>query len=298
MWLPFICLAAGAVLSGLLHPVADRLLQISVFTLLLGLGAKIGADKALLAAIPVLGMKSLFLCILASGLSIILIIIWEKIFLKNQIDPQSDEKNGFDEAFTNEYHFILLVILCLLGGIGLGAFYPLKNELLTWVINLALVAVYVSVGAGLKEGLAGLGTTPNKFAYLAVPILILTGSMLGGLAGAWLLDLKPLITAGIGGGTGYYSLAAAMITQKAGAELGFIAFMVNFFREALTFFLTPLLVRISPLAPIALGGATTMDTTLAVMKQSLGEGYVIIAFVSGAILTLAVPFMLMFLLSF
>lgn len=298
MWLPFICLAAGAVLAGLLHPIADRLLQISVFALLLGLGAKIGADQGLLAAIPELGMKSLALCILASGFSIILIVLWEKIFLKNQSNKQSDEQNGFDEAFAKEYRFIMLVLLCLLCGIGLGSFYPLKKAVLSWVINLSLVAVYVSVGVGLKEGLAGLGANPNKLAYLTVPVLILAGSMLGGLAGAWLLDLKPLIAAGIGGGTGYYSLAAAMVTQKAGTELGFIAFMVNFFREALTFFLTPLLVRISPLAPIAMGGATTMDTTLAVMKHSLGEGHVVIAFVSGAILTLAVPFMLMFLLSF
>lgn len=297
MWLPFLCLAAGAILARLLHPLADRMMQLSLFVLLLGLGARIGADRKLLAAIPVLGIKALILCILASGISLLLIILWERAFLKGVNQTAAENESVCQEAFSHEYLFIIGVVLSLAGGVGAGHFASLPGGLISKVITIALVAIYLSVGVGLKEGVAGLGANINKLAYLTVPIIIVIASVIGGMLGAVFLNLNSNVAGGIGGGVGYYSLTAAMITQKSGVEYGFIAFLTNFIREVLTFFLTPWLARLSNLAPIALGGASTMDTTLAVMKRYLGEDYAILAFISGVILTLIVPFLLMLLLS-
>jgi len=297
MWLPFICLAIGAMISKWVRKWADLAMHYSLMVLLLGLGVRIGADQKILASIAALGLKALAICLLSSAVSLLLTIIWEKACIKNGLHNGAEDKAAYNQAFAHEYRFIISVVLFLVLGTVLGNFFP---ELGKWAgqgINVALVIIYVSVGVGLKDGITGLGPIPNKMAYLIMPVLILLGSVGGGLLASLFFDMKPLMLGSIGAGVGYYSLTAAMITQKAGVELGFIAFMTNFLREVSTFFLTPILVRLSYLAPIAWGGATTMDTTLAVMKRFLGEEYAILAFISGTLLTLLVPVSLLFLLS-
>lgn len=297
MWLPFICLAIGAILAGVLKPVANKLMQYSLYLLLLGLGAGIGADQRLLSAIPSLGIKALIICIAASVLSVLAIVLWEGLCFPDQVPDPREGDDQCQRAFQHEYTFIISVVILLCLGIGAGHFFPIPDKVLSWEINIALVVIYLSVGTGLKEGAAGLHSNPRLAAYVFVPLIILAASLVGGWLAALLIHVDGWPAAAVGGGVGYYSLTAAMVTQKAGAELGFIAFMTNFLREVLTFFLTPVLARISNLAPVALGGATTMDTTLAVMKRCLGEEYAILAFVSGAVLTFVVPFLLMIVLS-
>ncbi|MCL1984971.1 MAG: lysine exporter LysO family protein, partial [Betaproteobacteria bacterium] len=52
----------------------------------------------------------------------------------------------------------------------------------------------------------------------------------------------------------------------------------------------PLIARyISPFAPIAAGGATSMDTCLPMIVASSGERYGIVAVFSGIVLTVLVP---------
>lgn len=298
MWLPFLCLAAGAVLAKYLRPLADRLIHYSLLALLMGLGIRIGSDRRLLTSIPELGLKAAIICVLSSAASILLVLIWEKLFLKNSWHDRENNRGNLERAFAHEYLFIVLVVIFLLLGIITGHFISIPGARLEQGITLVLILIYTSVGVGLKNGVAGLGSSRNKLAFVLIPVLILLGSVGGGLLSSLFIKANPLVLGGIGGGATYYSLTTAMITQKSGVELGLIAFLANFLREVLTFFLTPLLVRLSYLAPLALGGASTMDTTLAVMKRFLGEEYALLGFISGTLLTLLVPVLLLFLLSF
>lgn len=297
MWLPFLCLAAGAIISKWIKPYAEQMMHYSLLALLLGLGIKIGADQKLLVSIPTLGLKALLIFVLSSLVSLIITLIWEKLFLKTNLQDGAGNAELSKRAFSNEYLFILSVMLFLALGITAGHFLTMRGDWVQYGITTSLIIIYISVGVGLKDGVNGIKSSPNKIAYLVIPVLILLGSMGGGLLSAVFVKMNPFVLGSIGGGVGYYSLTAAMITQKVGVEAGFIAFLANFLREVSTFFLTPWLVRISPLAPIALGGASTMDTTLAVMKRFLGEEYAILAFISGTLLTIMVPILLLFLLS-
>lgn len=297
MWLPFIFLVVGALLAGLLKSWAHKLMNFSLYLLLLGLGARIGRDAKLLAAVPELGGQALMICLLASAFSIIAVVLCERFFLAKNPVIADDKKEPYQAAFSSEYIFIITVMIILCLGIGMGHFFRLPDRFLAQGINAALVVIYISVGVGLKEGLSGLQMKTHGTAFILVPLAILAGSLIGGITMAVLSSMDGARTAAIGGGVGYYSLTAAMVTQKAGPELGLTAFLANFFREVLTFFLTPFLARLSKWAPIALGGATTMDTTLAVMKRCLGEEQALLAFISGAVLTVAVPLMLMLVLS-
>ena len=67
--------------------------------------------------------------------------------------------------------------------------------------------------------------------------------------------------------------------------------MANIIREMITLLLTPLLTKwFGPLAPISAGGATTMDTTLPIITQTIGQRYVALSIYHGFATDFTVPF--------
>ena len=96
----------------------------------------------------------------------------------------------------------------------------------------------------------------------------------------------------IDSGFAYYSLSSIFITEYRGAELGTIALLANIIREMITLLLTPLIAkRFGPLAPISSGGATTMDTTLPIITQTVGQHYVALSIYHGFVTDFTVPFL-------
>ena len=81
--------------------------------------------------------------------------------------------------------------------------------------------------------------------------------------------------------------------------LGVIALLSNIMRELITLLATPIFLKyFGKLAPIAAGGATSMDTTLPIITKFSGKDYAIIAIFSGTVLTILVPFLVTFILQF
>jgi uncharacterized membrane protein YbjE (DUF340 family) len=72
--------------------------------------------------------------------------------------------------------------------------------------------------------------------------------------------------------------------------LGTVALLSNIMRELAALLLAPLLVRyFGKLAPIAVGGATTMDTTFPVIVKFSGKEFAVIAVFHGFVLDVSVP---------
>ncbi|MBN2521044.1 MAG: lysine exporter LysO family protein, partial [Bacteroidales bacterium] len=66
-----------------------------------------------------------------------------------------------------------------------------------------------------------------------------------------------------------------------------------------TFIFTPLLVRyFGRLAPIASGGATSMDTSLPIITKFTGKEYAVISIYNGIVLSILVPVLITFIYSF
>ena len=135
-------------------------------------------------------------------------------------------------------------------------------------------------------------------------ILLLFITILGTLAGcaavSILLGHRQLTDClAIGSGFGYYSLSSIFITQYRGAELGTIALLANISREILTLLCAPLLAKyFGRLAPISVGGATTMDTTLPIITRYSGESFIIVSIFHGFCVDFSVPFLVTFFCSF
>ncbi|QOR40961.1 lysine exporter LysO family protein [Billgrantia diversa] len=132
---------------------------------------------------------------------------------------------------------------------------------------------------------------------LAIATVLAVSSLIGGLLAAPLLTLRWNEGLALASGFGWYSLSAILIGDQLGPLFGGVAFFNDLTRELLAFILIPLTIyRHAPLA-IGYGGATSMDFTLPVIQQHGGVACVPIAVVSGFILSLLSPPLILFFLS-
>jgi uncharacterized membrane protein YbjE (DUF340 family) len=89
-------------------------------------------------------------------------------------------------------------------------------------------------------------------------------------------------------GFGWYSLDGPLVTASLGAALGLIAFLTNFLRENLTMLIAPVLGRrFGGETLTAMGGATSMDTTLFFVVRYGDRDAASMALASGLILTVS-----------
>lgn len=185
-------------------------------------------------------------------------------------------------------------------GIGVGVSAVLPARLVH--SDLALYALYallflVGIGVGGSSGSWTVLRQANVKIVL-VPLGIITGTLLGVSAVAyWLPGVSWREALAVGSGLGYYSLSSILISNLNGETLGVVALLANVMREMLALLLTPLLARTAgKLAPIAAGGATTMDTTLPIITRFVGHEYAMIAVFNGIVLTMLVPILVTFFL--
>jgi uncharacterized membrane protein YbjE (DUF340 family) len=132
--------------------------------------------------------------------------------------------------------------------------------------------------------------------YMLLPLMTIVGTLAGCAITTMLLPHRSLADClAVGSGMGYYSLSSVLITQYRGAELGTVALLANIVREVITLLGAPLMVRwFGNLAPISVGGATTMDTTLPIITGTCGKDLVIVSIFHGFIVDFSVPFLVTF----
>jgi uncharacterized membrane protein YbjE (DUF340 family) len=189
--------------------------------------------------------------------------------------------------------FFVLGILC-----GLLSVLPhvmLKTDLSLYALYLLLFLVGIAIGSDKRTWHI---IRSANIKIVLVPASVIVGSFVGVTVFSPLipsLSLKESLA--VGSGFGYYSLSSVLITQISGERLGVIALLSNIIREIITLSMTPILAKYcGSLAPIASGGATTMDTTLPVISKFVGTHYAMIAVFSGMVLTILVPFLVTFIL--
>lgn len=197
------------------------------------------------------------------------------------------------------------IIITVLSGILFGYIYPNFSFAIDHLVTISLLLMMFFVGFDFgqdKELFKQIKT--EGFSLLIYPLLIALGSLSGALfAGLFLpIGLLPSITCA--SAFGWYSLSGPLLGKLVSSELGTIAFLTNLFRELCTFVLAPLLAKnslekgeIKPLT-FAAGGATTMDSTLPVILKAAGPKTALAAFISGAVLSMFVPFVLQLFASF
>lgn len=125
---------------------------------------------------------------------------------------------------------------------------------------------------------------------LVVPFAVGLGTVLGGLVAGFVLGINVAGAMAVSAGFGWYTLAGPLVGQLLGAEWGALGLVVNFLRELLTILTVSLASKGGRNVPVAVGGATTMDTTLPVIVRYNGSEALITSFSSGFVLSLVAPF--------
>ena len=200
-----------------------------------------------------------------------------------------------------------------------GILQPLK-ECVIALLTLALgVGVYYLWGAADGSGfswpstsyflyvlivLVGLdlyGVRPDPSWYslrtLKIPAVVVIGSLLGGLLAAWWTGQPLAISLALASGFGWFTLSGVLVGHHAGEAFGAMALLTDLFREILAIGLLYSLGARRPLQCIAAGGATSLDSTLPIVKQTCPPELVPVALVSGFLLTVAGPLLMVFFLS-
>jgi uncharacterized membrane protein YbjE (DUF340 family) len=191
-----------------------------------------------------------------------------------------------------------VVVLGVLAGLAFGTLGwhdapAFAERLAEWV----LYALLALIGCQLRNSGMPLKQILLNRHGLAIASTVALSSLIAGLLAAPLLGLRWNEGLAMAAGFGWYSLSGILIGDQLGPVLGGVAFFNDLARELLAFLLIPLVIqRATPLA-IGYGGATSMDFTLPVIQQHGGVVCVPIAVVSGFILSLLSPPLILFLLS-
>ncbi len=196
----------------------------------------------------------------------------------------------------------LFIVLCFITGLLLSFYHHVPGLFLqdgwdNYILYVLMFLVGVGIG-GDKEALNVLRKV--SFKIMLIPLTVIVGSIgAAALFALFVPDLSVAESSAVGAGFGYYSLSSIIINKMHGETLGTIALLANVIRELMTLIFAPLMVwGFGKLAPVVSGGATAMDTTLPVITKVSGNEFGLIALFSGVVLTILVPFLVTFILSF
>ena len=291
-----ICLLVGIGIGwkGILPPRisawSGRAITLGVIFLLLSMGMKIGTDPKTLSQLAGYGLQALFYALATIALSLGIVYLLERIFVP--VSTLVDFEMGIEKN-AHPYRMTVIILVAFIVGIIIGiTIFPeagkaYLSDLTNWALDLTLFAVGLDLGLNksIWQQIMKLGW----HVFLA-PLGVVIGSIAAGMIIGKILGWTFMEGGAVGAGFGWYSLSGVLISEIHSTSLGTIAFLSNVMRELLSILLVPFLAkRVGPLALVAPGGATTMDTTLPLISAVGPSGVAVIAFVNGICLSALVP---------
>lgn len=279
----------------------DRGTSASVYVILLLMGVSLGGLENLLGQLSRIGSTALTLFVIISPINL-LALTWLCRQPLGQRVPLT--ANATDSAAAGKMQALLgsvklagVVLIGVMIGAAARSFdhplVPLAETLATW----ALYALLGLIGCQLRNSGLGLRQILLNRLGLATAVTLFLSSMLAGLVAAPTLDLPWNQGMALAAGFGWYSLSGILIGDQLGPVLGGAAFFNDLARELLAFLLIPLFIRRAMPLAIGYSGATAMDVTLPVIQQYGGIACVPLAIVSGFLLSLLSPPLILLLLS-
>ncbi|KHF78024.1 hypothetical protein PJ15_1081 [Acinetobacter sp. neg1] len=213
------------------------------------------------------------------------------------IDRQSVQGKISLHLFLNALKNIGKAFLALAVGIGLGMLIQ-KLDLHIAFNSWYLLLIFIFL-IGIELAFTQFDRSWLSWKILLVPVAAFIGSCLAAIVNYFILSnhysLNEVMA--LAQGYGWYSMSGILFTELHSAKLGGIALLTDLFREIFAILLMYCLGWRFPRSAISSAGATSMDVTLAMVKQSCGTHYVPHAMMSGLILSLLAPLLISLFLS-
>lgn len=287
-----------------------RIVTWLIWLLLFLLGIEVGSNEMIVRSLPTLGVEALLLSSAATlGCCVLAWMLWrvsknntvqENAKKETSADKEGNpaEKEGLQGSSLIRGLKVMKGSLIVVGFFVIGLLGGIEKMVPSWLLDgdvsfvaLCGLLLFVGLGIGLNpEMKKEVCSLSPRMALL--PVVTIIGSWFGALL-IWTVLHRTLSDCmAINSGFAYYSLSSIFITEYRGAELGTIALLANIIREMLTLLGAPLMARwFGPLAPISAGGATTMDTTLPILSQTVGQRYIALSIYHGFVVDFTVPFL-------
>ncbi|MCH7378348.1 MULTISPECIES: lysine exporter LysO family protein [Acinetobacter] len=213
------------------------------------------------------------------------------------IDRQSVQGKISLHLFLNALKNIAKAFLAL--GVGILFGVMVNSSGLTISFNswyLLLIFIFL---IGIELAFTQFDRSWLSWKILLVPVAAFVGSCLASLLNYFILSNEYSLNEvmALAQGYGWYSMSGILFTEIHSAKLGGIALLTDLFREIFAILLMYCLGWRFPRSAISSAGATSMDVTLAMVKQSCGTHYVPHAMMSGLILSLLAPLLISLFLS-
>lgn len=185
--------------------------------------------------------------------------------------------------------------------VGLGVFCAGLNwqhsVIGAWLIDIDLWLYLLLFLIGLELSATRIDSSWLSPSILIVPILAVAASLLGGVIASFILQEKLTTALALSSGFGWFSLSGALASHHLGEAYAPIALFTDLMRELLGILFVFLLGAKFPKSSIAVCGATAADTTLPFIRKACGAPYVPLALMSGLVLTLCAPFLMLIFMS-
>lgn len=287
-----------------------RIVTWLIWLLLFLLGIEVGSNEMIVRSLPTLGVEALLLSSAATLSCCVLAWMLWRVSKNNTVQENAKketsvekegnpaDKEGLQGSSLIRGLKVMKGSLIVVGFFVIGLLGGIEKMVPSWLLDgdvsfvaLCGLLLFVGLGIGLNpEMKKEVRSLSPRMALL--PVVTIIGSWLGALL-IWTVLHRTLSDCmAINSGFAYYSLSSIFITEYRGAELGTIALLANIIREMLTLLGAPLMARwFGPLAPISAGGATTMDTTLPILSQTVGQRYIALSIYHGFVVDFTVPFL-------
>lgn len=299
----------GYLLRRLLFGRLGRVIAALIWTLLFLLGLEVGSNERIVSGLATLGLEAILITLAGtlgsvwaawglwrytqrhSASATSSISLRERADIIHHTEADANGQESLLKALKGSLVIVGFFVLGLL--IALSGWIRVSEQVSDFSFY-ALAALMACVGASIGSD----PQTLKNFRALnprlvLLPLCTILGTLVATALVSLLLSHRSLTDClAVGSGFAYYSLSSIFITEYRGAELGTIALLSNICRELTTLLAAPLLVRwFGRLAPIAAGGATTMDTTLPVIARTSGNDLVVVSLFHGFVVDFSVPFL-------
>ena len=293
--------------------------MIAITFLVLGMGIRMGSNQEVIDNLGSIGVYAFIFTVITLILVIICMCITRKAigmnhygYMKSTEPKEITESKGKEEnnGKTRVVNTTTLIILgSVIVGMLVGYFfikdavasnYEEFSENINFAITSGLCILLVFVGIDI--GMAG--TIIENFKkvgarVLLFPLVCIVGTMGAGLISCLFMPISIKEGLAIAGGFGWYTLAPGIIMEAGLVTASAISFMHNVMRELFAILLIPLVAKkIGYVETIGLPGAAAMDVCLPIVEKSTNSTVAVYSFLSGAILSLLVPVLVPFIVSF
>ncbi len=277
----------------------------AIIILVFTMGARMGSNSEVTDNLTSIGLYSFIITVVVMTVCVVFAILARKIVGVNryggvgEVNP-ADINHGSGHKGKGGFDRMTFIIVGAVA-VGMGSGYLFVDRLfsdydtfdsaagLAIKIGLCVMLFFVGFDLGM-EGTVFSNMRKMGIRVFVFPLATIVGSLAAAALCSVFLPLGLRESLAVGAGFGWYSLAPGMILESGLVTASAISFMHNVMRELFGIIFIPVVAqKVGYVESICLPGAAAMDVCLPIVEKYTNGNVAVYSFISGLIVSLAVP---------